>query len=452
MKTSSSSWLLCYNGKASHSCPSLSYSLQAVNRGLYNMTTMRIFTVLLIQCFALPNVHANELNLEEGGLDVSHTDHIMEKRQPTFMSAAIANENDDMYETPVLPTSSATRLFKTCKKCIKEDARKTRLEFIKEKIMRKLGLNHQPQVNASAHFIKLPPLNQLLEHEQEQANRYYKEGDEQGDQGANRNGLDINTEIIISLAEKIPYSKTSSTDNFYFKFSPKVRYNEVAQAHLWVYVQQRKVLQDITTRLNLFRLKSPDESKEKREQIETRKIDLSSNDGEWHSFDITHVVKDWFADTWSNWGIEVEALDHDGNSLVVTTPLDDQNPKRPFLEIRTHREGRTRGKRSANIDCPADSKIEHCCRHPLTVNFGELGMDFILLPAEYEAYYCTGKCQGMLNSEKISSYTYLLEKMNIDRCCSPNKMSTLTLLYRDDDSNLMMVALPDMVVESCDCS
>ncbi|XP_077978021.1 growth/differentiation factor 8-like [Glandiceps talaboti] len=416
------------------------------------MTTMRIVLVLLLHCFALPNVCSNELDLEEGGLDVSHsyTDHIMEKRQPTFMSAVTANENDDMYETPLSPTSSATRLFKTCKKCIKEDARKTRLEFIKEKIMRKLGLTHQPQVNASAQLIKLPPLNQLLEHEQEQVNRYYKEGDEQGDQGANRNGLDIKTKRIISFAKKIPHSKTSSTDTFYFKFSPKVRRNEVMRAHLWVYVQQHKVLQDTTTKLKLFRLKSPDESKEKREQIETRKIDLSSNDGGWHSFNITHVVTDWFADTWNNWGIEVEALDHDGNSLVVTTPLDDQNPKRPFLEIRTHREGRTRGKRSANIDCPEGSKIEHCCRHPLTVNFRELGMSFVIHPVEYEAYYCSGRCQGMWTSDR--SHSFFLEQMNIDRCCSPNKMSKITMLYYDDDQTVLFAEVPDLIVESCDCS
>ena len=43
-------------------------------------------------------------------------------------------------------------------------------------------------------------------------------------------------------------------------------------------------------------------------------------------------------------------------------------------------------------------------------------------------------------------------RARVSLCCSPTKLSRLSLLYQDEDGELMKKDLPNMAVDSCGCA
>ena len=51
------------------------------------------------------------------------------------------------------------------------------------------------------------------------------------------------------------------------------------------------------------------------------------------------------------------------------------------------------------------------CRYHYYVKFADLGMDWILAPEGYDAYYCSGDCPFMYLSEQVNSFAKLLSHL-----------------------------------------
>jgi len=121
-----------------------------------------------------------------------------------------------------------------------------------------------------------------------------------------------------------------------------------------------------------------------------------------------------------------------------------------------------RSKRSANAPARQRKKAKSssCKRYSMYVDFKEIGFaDWIEAPPGYEAFYCHGECTFPLadhmNASNHAAMQMRINAFNLARvprvCCVPTKLSTQTLLYKDDDGILQMKNYPEMSVVECGC-
>jgi len=101
-----------------------------------------------------------------------------------------------------------------------------------------------------------------------------------------------------------------------------------------------------------------------------------------------------------------------------------------------------------------------CRRWPLYVDFGEVGWnDWIVAPAGYQAFYCTGECPyympDYLNATNHAVVQALLNSVDpslVPRpCCVPTEMRPISMLYVDGDDKVVIKNYQNMVVEACGC-
>ncbi|PKU41997.1 bone morphogenetic protein 3 [Limosa lapponica baueri] len=137
----------------------------------------------------------------------------------------------------------------------------------------------------------------------------------------------------------------------------------------------------------------------------------------------------------------------------------------------------------------------YCARRYLKVDFADIGWsEWIISPKSFDAYYCSGECQFPI--PKVWSLLMLLHcypKLCIffpvsvkgswspvtcsglalkpsnhatiqsivravgvvpgipEPCCVPDKMSSLSILFFDENKNVVLKVYPNMTVESCAC-
>ncbi|KAL8587803.1 hypothetical protein ACOMHN_021021 [Nucella lapillus] len=103
-----------------------------------------------------------------------------------------------------------------------------------------------------------------------------------------------------------------------------------------------------------------------------------------------------------------------------------------------------------------------CSKHKMYVDFDEIGWSgWIISPKGYDAYHCTGQCpfplgqsQKPTNHATVQSIVHALgvgSKNLGTPCCVPNKLFSISLLYFDDDENVILKQYDDMVAASCGC-
>lgn len=90
-------------------------------------------------------------------------------------------------------------------------------------------------------------------------------------------------------------------------------------------------------------------------------------------------------------------------------------------------------------------------RYHYYVKFADLGMDWILAPEGYDAYYCSGDCPFMYLAEQKSSlyYTFVIARANYNNpmasprpCCTPASLSDLSIMFSSGKLD-SMVSTPD---------
>jgi hypothetical protein len=107
--------------------------------------------------------------------------------------------------------------------------------------------------------------------------------------------------------------------------------------------------------------------------------------------------------------------------------------------------------------------VKLCCKRRLYVSFRQLGWDeWILYPAGYYANYCFGECQELnfahFNTHVLRDYRTIFGAEYGDvldalaPCCSPTKLSPVSLIYYDQNRRIIKRDLPRMRVEECGCA
>lgn len=101
-----------------------------------------------------------------------------------------------------------------------------------------------------------------------------------------------------------------------------------------------------------------------------------------------------------------------------------------------------------------------CRRHGLYVSFNDLGWeDWIIAPEGYLAYYCHGECPFPLgahmnatNHAVVQTLVHMMAHATIPQpCCAPVQLTAITVLFLDDNSNVVLKKYHNMVVKTCGC-
>ncbi|NXH51054.1 BMP3 protein, partial [Dicaeum eximium] len=103
----------------------------------------------------------------------------------------------------------------------------------------------------------------------------------------------------------------------------------------------------------------------------------------------------------------------------------------------------------------------HCTRRYLKVDFADIGWsEWIISPKSFDAYYCSGECQFPIpKAMKPSNHATIQSIVRAvgvipsvpEPCCVPDKMSSLSILFFDENKNVVLKVYPNMTVESCAC-
>ncbi|XP_004455327.1 growth/differentiation factor 3 [Dasypus novemcinctus] len=184
-------------------------------------------------------------------------------------------------------------------------------------------------------------------------------------------------------------------------------------------------------------------------------------------FNLLDVAKDWYINPQKNAGLFLEILVKGDRDVEVNFQLEDTCAKlRRSLHAsllvvtlnpeQCHPSSR---KRRAAIPVPKASCKNLCHRHQLFINFRDLGWHkWIIAPKGFMANYCHGECPfSLTTSLNSSNYAFMQALMNAvdpeipQAVCVPTKLSPISMLYQDNDDNVILRHYEDMVVDECGC-
>ncbi|KAG5842293.1 hypothetical protein ANANG_G00176080 [Anguilla anguilla] len=208
----------------------------------------------------------------------------------------------------------------------------------------------------------------------------------------------------------------------------------------------------------------------------------------WLAFDVTSASNRWLLHPRSNLGIRLYVETEEDRSLsagwVGLVGRRGPRSKQPFMVTffrasqgpyrapRALRHNNQR-KKKPKYDLPhpnrlpgifdnnhANSGRQACKKHELYVSFGDLGWkDWVLAPEGYSAFYCDGEClyplgscMNATNHAMIQLVVHLMKPDEVPKaCCAPTKLSPISVLFYDDNNNVILKRQRNMVVKTCGC-
>uniref|UniRef100_A0A8C6PHP9 Bone morphogenetic protein 8a n=1 Tax=Nothobranchius furzeri TaxID=105023 RepID=A0A8C6PHP9_NOTFU len=207
----------------------------------------------------------------------------------------------------------------------------------------------------------------------------------------------------------------------------------------------------------------------------------------WLAFDVTSASNHWLLHPRSNLGIRLYVETEDGERsagpripwiglvgrrgpgskqpFMVTFFRENQVPCRPPRAVKPHPR---RKKHKYDLPVPIINskgsestcvKGEPCKKHELYVSFSDLGWkDWVLAPTGYSAYYCDGECIYPLGSCMNATNHAMIQLVHLMKpeevptaCCAPTKLSPISVLFYDDNNNVILKKHRNMVVKTCGC-
>ncbi|XP_075757907.1 inhibin beta C chain-like [Pelodiscus sinensis] len=183
---------------------------------------------------------------------------------------------------------------------------------------------------------------------------------------------------------------------------------------------------------------------------------LAGERGGWAAVEVRAAVQSFF----SKGGQQLTAeLEREGSPESARL-LSSSDSHRPFVVAKARARPRHRVRRRA-AEC--NSKSRTCCRQQFFIDFKEIGWeDWIIQPEGYRMNYCTGPCPmhvAGMPGLAASFHTAILNlirandaQATVSSCCVPTRRRPLSLLYYDQDSNVLKTDIPDMIVEACGCT
>ncbi|XP_012863980.1 growth/differentiation factor 3 [Echinops telfairi] len=183
-------------------------------------------------------------------------------------------------------------------------------------------------------------------------------------------------------------------------------------------------------------------------------------------FNLLPTAKDWNNDSQKTLGLFLEILVKGPRDTADFQPEDTCAQLRRLLHAsllvvtlnpdQCHFASRQR--RSA-MPVPKASCKSLCHRHQLFINFRDLGWHkWVIAPRGFMANYCHGECPfSLTTSLNSSNYAFMQALMGAtdpevpQALCVPTKLSPISMLYHDNDDNVILRHYEDMVVDECGC-
>lgn len=274
--------------------------------------------------------------------------------------------------------------------------------------------------------------------------------------------------LSFICAAKVPPSRSRRNFSrhlvFKFKLEQKSLCSLASSVSLWFHKRKSKRfdLHGKTLEIEAREMRSQREHKDTPiSRVMKTKVKAKKNGPEWVVVDVKDIVQLWFNQTMERqssnasdngiYTLDISCLDCESEAHHF---ISSRGRLRPFLVIDLQ-EPKTQRRKKRSLDC-VGRVAEHCCRRRFYVNFTKIGWDsWILYPKGFEANYCDGQCRAGFDGD--NGYLYTLQKMSqqnltgFGRCCTPSKMSALSLLYFDHDEYVMKKDIPNMRVDTCDC-
>lgn len=269
---------------------------------------------------------------------------------------------------------------------------------------------------------------------------------------------------------------------FWFDLSEVPLSKNLIAAELRIYKQESETGAAAT--INLHKVKEGRGKSEKRlELIAT--LNTTQSDEGWMRVNVTDLMVYWLIHPDSNRGLYM-TVDIPGAGMEVH-PSDiglvgSKGPEhqQPFLAAffdenvnlnqRKRRSSRRKSRREShytdntwNPYADYDTRGHRrrtCQKRTLYVSFRDLGwQDWIIAPDGYAAFYCYGECSFPLNAHMnatnhaiVQTLVHLMNPYIVPKpCCAPTKLSPISVLYFDNNSNVILKKYKNMVVKSCGC-
>uniref|UniRef100_A0A8C6T3C0 Inhibin beta B chain n=1 Tax=Neogobius melanostomus TaxID=47308 RepID=A0A8C6T3C0_9GOBI len=263
---------------------------------------------------------------------------------------------------------------------------------------------------------------------------------------AYNNEVTAETSEIISFAESDEH--TSSKSGIYFLISNEGNQNLfVAQANLWLYFRilpggpEKGLRRKVTVKIHY-------QEGSGRWALMEKRVDLKRSG--WHTFPLSDAVRAVFGKGNRRQDLEVhcDGCDTAGVAPILVDPRDPSH--RPFLVVRAKQvDGKHRIRKRG---------------WTVYIDFRLIGWnDWIIAPAGYYGNYCEGSCPAYMAGVPGSASSFHTAVVNqyrmrgmspgsVNSCCIPTKLSTMSMLYFDDEYNIVKRDVPNMIVEECGCA
>ncbi|CAG2053230.1 unnamed protein product [Timema podura] len=242
---------------------------------------------------------------------------------------------------------------------------------------------------------------------------------------------------------------------FLFQLPIELEPDDLTTVELWIYKERDRLDQhNQTFVVSEVAHWDINHSTQKTKLLTIKDTDVKEG---WVKIDMAWVVKNWleYQELFHAIFIECKSCGME----VARSPISLQPDRKPFLIIRTSSVNkRRRSKR--HVNCVPG--VSECCRENLYISFAEIGWDdWILHPTGYQAYFCRGSCSNAASlTVSGSHYNSIIRKLlyqgrpnnkriDLVPCCTATHLSSIQLLYMDNNQALTQKTLPNMVVDSC---
>ncbi|XP_066542016.1 inhibin beta B chain [Hoplias malabaricus] len=282
-------------------------------------------------------------------------------------------------------------------------------------------------------------------------------------QAAYANEVLEETSEIISFAESD--DSTSSKSTLYFLISNEGNQNlYVEQANLWLYLkllpngQEKGLRRKVTVKVHY---QEPSIQGGGRWPLVEKRVELKRSG--WHTFPLSEAVRAVLGKGGRRQDLDVrcDSCEASGVIPILVEPSDPSH--RPFLVVRARQADGKHRIRKRGLECDGNSG-GLCCRQQFYIDFRVIGWnDWIIAPAGYFGNYCEGSCPAYMAGVPGSASSFHTAVVNqyrmrgmspgsVNSCCIPTKLSTMSMLYFDDEYNIVKRDVPNMIVEECGCA
>uniref|UniRef100_A0A8C9HY86 Inhibin subunit beta B n=1 Tax=Piliocolobus tephrosceles TaxID=591936 RepID=A0A8C9HY86_9PRIM len=279
-------------------------------------------------------------------------------------------------------------------------------------------------------------------------------------------GLELlGSDVLPALASQsagITDGLASSRVRLYFFISNEGNQNLfVVQASLWLYLKLLPyVLEKGSRRKVRVKVYFQEQGHGDRWNMVEKRVDLKRSG--WHTFPLTEAIQALFERGERRLNLDVQCDSCQELAVVPVFVDPGEESHRPFVVVQA-RLGDSRHRiRKRGLEC--DGRTNLCCRQQFFIDFRLIGWnDWIIAPTGYYGNYCEGSCPAYLAGVPGSASSFHTAVVNqyrmrglnpgtVNSCCIPTKLSTMSMLYFDDEYNIVKRDVPNMIVEECGCA